>query len=348
MTVFLGPVSSLRYWRSKDPYHGEQLIIERMQDGSPVEFAHTIKQLETIQFWGLRPEDGPLDIVVPDASLRTGTSKLSVTVLPSSIFPRAFCRAYKDVCVCSPELTFILMGAKCSFYPLLELGYELCGSYSIDDSNEGFFNHDPLTTAQDILEVLDGACRIRGSEPARKAVRHIVDNTRSPSESVLAMMLALPTKLRGFGLDGFTSNEAIPVSVRLRSQTSLPDITPDLYWRDHSLCVEYESTGFHGAASTSPDIGVRRRLNRMLLAKDSRKRRAYDALGITALTVTGEELADFEELTRIARVLSKHMGAHGLNLSPSVQLRRLELHDWLIRGKYTGHPAPSAGAFDRR
>ena len=59
--------------------------------------------------------------------------------------------------ILSPEACFVESVSDMSFIRLVELGLELCGTYSLDwNTRKGFRERTPLTSVRRILCVLDG------------------------------------------------------------------------------------------------------------------------------------------------------------------------------------------------
>ena len=103
-------------------------------------------------------------------------------------------------------------------------------------------------------------------------------------------------------------------------------ITPDLYWPKHGIVIEFESTEHHSAYVTTRELMS---INRRKLAKDSARRRTYEAMGYFALTVTDGEFCNFDEVERIAKLLARRMGKHDMKNNIESQYQRWQLHEWL-------------------
>ena len=198
--------------------------------------------------------------------------------------------------VSSPEMCFLQMAGQMPLVGLIELGYELCGTYSIPVAGDpnvperGFYYREPLMSAQSLKDFLARMPGVRGHQKAQRALRYLLDGSASPMETKLAILLTLPYKLGGFGLIQPELNSRIIPTKSARWSSSKAFYTCDLYWSDYDLAVEYDSASFH--------TGSKR------IADDSKKRNALVLMGITVITVTTQQLYDKIEFEKIARILA--------------------------------------------
>ena len=101
----------------------------------------------------------------------------------------------------TPEATFFQLGNSLSLVQLITIGYELCGSYGLNDqADKGFVRKDPRSNPQFIKRYLDKCSRLHGIKTAKRASNYVVEGSASPMESLLSMLLCLPPLLGGFGL----------------------------------------------------------------------------------------------------------------------------------------------------
>ena len=101
----------------------------------------------------------------------------------------------------------------------------------------------PLTSYNALSHFADELPSVRGIELFRATLRRSMPMSFSPMETMLALMLTLPTGLGGYGLPRPILN------VRLRAGragiSSQRTILPDLYWPEREVLLEYESFEFH-------------------------------------------------------------------------------------------------------
>jgi len=203
--------------------------------------------------------------------------------------------------VSSPEFCFLQMAGKYALLGLIELGYELCGSYSMPaaksaagDSRapvKGFYDRPPLTSTRKLAAFLTRMPGAKGHQKAIRALRYILDGSASPMETKLSMFLTLPYKLGGFGFPKPELNRRIIPSKINKHFSDKIFFVCDLFWPDHDLAVEYDSEQFH--------------TGRDKIADDSKKRNSLTMMGITVITVTKTQIFDRTEFEKVVGVLSK-------------------------------------------
>lgn len=116
---------------------------------------------------------------------------------------RTLIKASKDLYVTSPEYTFLQL-AKSGEYDEVDLaliGFELCGTYVLDGSWDGFTNLErPITSTAKIKRFLEHERGRKGAALAAQAIDLVLDASNSPMESVLAALFTFPRRLGGLGL----------------------------------------------------------------------------------------------------------------------------------------------------
>lgn len=329
MNAVLSDVGSLAWWRSDNPYFEEELVFAPDESATLKEIASDPPTDASVEDLGFIVDEGPIELLVSSPSCRRETKSISCRLIGVDLPKEAFFKVKNHLYVCSPELLFLLAASHLSFYELVALGLELCGVYRLDPDG-GTPKRKQITDVKSIKAFLSKVSRTKGLSRARMALEHVVDNSRSPRESDLYMMLCLPSKLGGFGLGKEVElNKTLRVGTSASSRTAAKEITPDLVWRRWRIALEYESDLWHGG--TTADVGLAviggRVGNRVSI--DSARRRTYEAMSYFCLTVTNDEFVSFDEVCRIARVLAYRMGKHGIRTESRLMYRRSELHDWL-------------------
>jgi hypothetical protein len=137
--------------------------------------------------------DLPLHVLASDHSLRRSSKNLVPHIWKGPLPQGSIRDTGKGFYVCSPELTFIQMANILSLPKLIELGFMFCGIYTI--SNEEILPSKPLTTIARLRTFLSKMHRVQGVKKATQALHYIVENSASPMESILTMLLCLPYKL---------------------------------------------------------------------------------------------------------------------------------------------------------
>jgi len=225
--------------------------------------------------------------------------------------------------VSSPEFCFLQLANQLPLPRLIQLGYELCGKYSIPvrgDLNapeKGFYKRDSLTSVNALQAFIDRMPGINGHRMATHALRYILDGSASPMEAKLAILLTLPYKLGGFNLYLPELNYRIVPSKTVKQSASKSFYSCDLYWPDYDLAVEYDSDLCH--------TGSKR------IASDSKKRNTLALMGISVITVTKEQIYSKTELEKVARILANHLDKRLFHLrNPGFAVAHRDLHKLLL------------------
>ena len=207
-------------------------------------------------------------------------SDISPTSCYRALPPRGLIKVDPCFWTTGPELTYIQAAsdATLSDIYIITLGYELCGTYVLDDSWDGLTCTDePLTSTKKIERFMGSVHRIAGIRRARTMIKYVHDMSNSPMETVLAMLVSLPTTMGGLGLGPIRMNYPVstPVGHR-RIDIGLP--------RQH-VGLEYQGKQFHSIEAAG---------------RDARRQNKIAGSGFTILNVWYEDLVDdhlFQQLT---------------------------------------------------
>ena len=191
-----------------------------------------------------------------------------------------------DVLVATPELVFVQIAEALSsgidkdrraclpaekrrskrdaaLVRLILLGMELCGSYATAPSGaswksgETVYGRVPLTSVEKISTFMQRLTAAHRPVLATEALKWLANNSASPMETALYLLLCLPRKLGGYGFPKPVLNRRIAVGKRFQSITGRRFFVPDLFWKDAGLDVEYDSDEFHDAEDSFTDTMVR-------------------------------------------------------------------------------------------
>lgn len=205
-------------------------------------------------------------------------------------------RAGREVFVSSPELCFVQMGTLFPFPQLVEMGFELCGTYCLPvGGTDGFCRGLPLTDSVALRSFAEKeAAGERGVVAARKALRFVASGSASPQETVLAMLLCLPSCFGGCGFPMPKMNHRIEMPLRGRHSASKRYFLCDLFWPEAQLAVEYDSDRHHTGADR--------------IADDANRRAALARRGIEVVTVTNRQMRNLSEFDLVVGLLAKRLG----------------------------------------
>ncbi|WP_294439018.1 hypothetical protein [uncultured Slackia sp.] len=154
----------------------------------------------------------------------------------------------------------------------------------------GFYNRENrLTSCKRIASFADSVPGAHGLGKLRTVLKYVLDNSASPMETALALMVTGPARIGGMGFKGATLNH--------RVNTIHGERRIDLLWAEQKFGLEYQGFDSHEGWT-----------NRV---KDDRRRNAIAAEGIDIASVYYQDLASpfhFDALiSNIARIMGKRV-----------------------------------------
>ena len=308
MGILLSTSSALEYWRHCDGV-APQAARRQPPFGSPASLtllrphAAEIHELDSRAFPYL---SRPVHLLVPHQNMKISLEEATVHVMQTTLPASSYVALRHDVFVAGPELTLASLAASLSMPELIQLGCELCGSYRMTPDG-GFRTTQPATCVAALRSFgrrIDGA---RGVSRFRRAVRYVLDGSASPMETAVALMLALPPSLGGYGLPAPVLNRRIEPRPGMQTPIGLTGkrfFVADLCWPGSHYVLEYDSDAYH----TGPER----------IAADAARRDALQLMGYDVSTVSRRQAMSALEMNAIAQLVAKKLG---------VQIR-LRCRDW--------------------
>lgn len=306
MSIYITHNSALQYWRlvgkaRTNLGHRQRRTLLPL-DPPDISFLRSAGDVYT---FGSMRLSLPLDILVATSSARRPSKVITPHVFSGTVPENSFINVGRELFVSSPELCFLLMASKLSLIELIELGFEFCGSYSlpaapishlVDDkiADKALYNLPELTNVKKLMTFIERTQGVIGHYQASRALRHIANDSGSPMETILTMLLTLPYKLGGYSLPMPSLNHPVSPIKQLKGSTNRSHFRCDLFWPDRKLAVEYDSEMFHD--------------NARKIAEDAVRRNILTALNITPITVTKQQLYSTPGLERVAMQLASKLG----------------------------------------
>lgn len=331
MTLVLGYISALAYWRSEavltaSASHRLRLrtLPDRVSDTDRDSIPKTLELIGT---------EAPLHVLTSQPIAPSDTKEIHAHTWSAPMPPGALveCEALSigNIFASSPEFTFLQLAQVLSIVQLIEIGYELCGAYSLTNAvPEGFVSRKPLTTVRKLRAFLEKASGFRGIKHAKRALDNVLPGSESPRETAQCMLLCLPHLLGGYKLGRPVLNRTIQLGKRAQEMTGLSSRRCDLYWPDKKLAVEYDSDAHHTGSTR--------------IARDSKRRNELSYLDITVVTITRKQLNNMRELHEIAVILSKHLGKRLRPRTEDFVQKQLELRATVLSSIGPHKPKPRA------
>ncbi len=209
-------------------------------------------------------------------------------------------------------LSFVRAAAALPLIDLLELGFELCGTYRRGrGALPTRYGVDPLLTIRRLTDFLRRNPGMHGAKQARRALRYLVEKAESPREAKCALLFGLPRALGGYGLGMPVMGHEVACTGEAYAIAETRVLRCDLYWPSARLGMEYQSRAFHEGE-----------LHR---ARDSRRVNALRAMGIEVVPVTDNELESLFACDTIAQSVRQALGKRERTRVENVRERKLRL-----------------------
>lgn len=191
-----------------------------------------------------------------------------------------------------------LLTEKAAFFRLMALSSELCGTYARDPANpaggECTWKVASLCEAEGLRDSLEATSGIRGVVEARRAASLVVGGSASPTESLLAMVMSLPTELGGVPMPAFIHNRELVWPEGAYQLLNHQTMTPDFYWPRHAVALEYDGTVHE---------------DRKNVREDHRRQQDYAICNIALVTSQADDVRSARALERLMRLVALKLAA---------------------------------------
>lgn len=248
---------------------------------------------EALSFLASEGVEAPLHFVTSSQGQSRRRGIIEAHLLTTQLSSDSFHELAKNCLACSPELAFVQCADKQpDFVSLLELGYELCGTYQTTRTGPApQYEVEALTSTGRIRSFLKRNPSLRGSHAAQRALLYMADASASPRETALALLLGLPRHLGGYGLEIPPMNHPVKLSEQAASIAQRASLRCDLCWPKYKIDVEYQSDFAHQGEFAR--------------IRDSRRANALATMQWTTIGVTSEEIRSVAACDAIAEAIRK-------------------------------------------
>lgn len=202
-------------------------------------------------------EEHPLHILVSGEAARVRSRRVRSHIWSTPLPEGALCRLTDDVLLASPGFCLQQMAPRSSLARIASVGMEICGRYAHPPrERRGFSGRPPLATVAELTDLFADNHGY-GARRAREALAYVVDDSRSPMETVLVLFLILPVELGGCGLPRPLLNARVEIPPSLQRALGKPYLVVDLCWPELGVIFEYDSYEFHSTPSQVDSDAVR-------------------------------------------------------------------------------------------
>jgi len=298
MEIILSHRSALEYWR----YYGglKSAITEDRRKQLPIShpnLAHVRSVVPSELSY-------PINLSISSQTAIRNTKTIQSRLFSGQTQKGCFISVDDGLVVSSPAFCFFQMANDLPLVKLIQLGYELCGTYSLRDIGEyspgveatdkTLYGRPQLTGIKKIKALTARLKGVNGQKKADRALRYITDGSASPMETIITMLLTLPYQLGGYGLPLPELNKAIYTGHAGKRKSGKPDFKCDLFWSKANLAIEYDSDFYHTGADR--------------IASDANRRFSLIELGITPISVTSRQVLNRGEFENRAKLVARKLG----------------------------------------
>lgn len=219
-----------------------------------------------------------------------------------------------ELYIASPELSYLQMARKLTLIQTIGYGYELCGSYTPDESGKDEPEQlTALSSPKKLLSYCDRAKGMHGSRQGLRAAKFVLAGSGSIRETELSMMLSLPRRLGGFNVLPPELNHLVETSGTRETFVSQNRFFIDLCWPEQRVGIEVQSSKHHSGWNK--------------LVKDARRKNSLQFYGYTIIEATQGDLSSALGIAGLARQACAAMGIRPERNQFDVDLDRLALYD---------------------
>lgn len=196
--------------------------------------------------------------------------------------------------VSSPEFCIVQLARDLDSIALVRLMHELCGTYARQrGAKRGFIPRPKLATVEGIREFAESCPRGTARRKVLMCLKWVVEDSASPLETAVGMLLSFPMHVGGFGLPRHRFNHEVKLSSPAAGIARRGLCRLDISWSDVLLDVEV-----HGSDHESEGAVDRDALRSEGLAYD----------GYSQLVITKSIATDPFAIQQIARECARRIG----------------------------------------
>ena len=192
---------------------------------------------------------------------------------------------------------------------------EFAGTYRLPAGEKNVsYRAARLMSGERLAEAVADVGETPGAYRALRVCDLMLEGSASPMETVLGLMLSLPTEFGGFGLEKPRLNCPVDVSSFRGRLADRDVVTPDFLWPERRVAVEYDSDEFHAARGEGWST------------RDAVRANILTALGYRVFRVTSQTVRSLAGVSLLAGQISHALGAEPRPTTPLEDLRRRKLY----------------------
>lgn len=287
----------------------------------PEEFVPVLPWTEAVMLKEKYGTGIPLSCLVARSESRRCLKTLTCKVASQLAARESFVALGSASYIASPELCAFGIAKESDAVKTALVISEFCGLYSLVGPQEGGFrSRAPLSSLERMRQLADGLSHARGLNVFREAIDLSVQDSASPMETAVALLLSLPSRYGGFSLPKPEMNWMVRGNETLRdaavkgTHVSKGSLFGDLVYLEHNLIVEYASKKHHQDHWDSDMI----RYNELV---DD---------GFKVVSITPTQLFDATKMMNIAGTIARQLGCELPSATPEWASRNKRLREILL------------------
>ena len=288
---------------------------------------------DLLRYYGVPAEDlETLDVLTASKADRRNLSGVACHWCAHDLPVQSFRQVLEDIYVVSPALCALQATQDLDFWECVEFFNQLCSCYRLSFSTEGGYAEcQPATTVADLSAFFDAHPGMHGMTKARRALRYTRDRARSPMETALLMMLAMPRNEGGLGIRGIELDHLIPVTGYAAKLTSSSCFYADIFIRSALLVIEYNGREHDDPQRT---------------ARDNERENALRAMGYEVIVLSKKNVFDAESFRRSAAAICRCVGIRPSRFPDEFAYRQNKLRKFALRRVLQPHLVPDPAAWE--
>jgi len=291
MTLYLNNKTALRFWCMAEHSIDELTTSSNVLEVLDADVSIRLIPEELLCILGSKQQ--VFHLLVGRAGQRTKSSRIVFHTRTKPYPKGAFRRYSPEILIVSPELCFFEMTNELPFLKLVEFGFFLCGTYTLNPNTEKPNDRLPLTTKRKLASFAKRMGTASGCRIAQRALSLILEGSASPRETKTTMLLCLPTKMGGYGFTWPILNHRIDFNESEQLLFGRPYVVLDLYWPEYHLGVEYDGGKGH---TDEADV-----------SRDRRKNSELNYKGIDVIRIDKEQLSSPYQVYVLAKKIARMM-----------------------------------------
>ncbi len=291
--------------------------------------------------------NGPFDVLVSYRGKARESRLMRPRIWCEPLSPGSTRPATETLGVTSPEFTLQQIAAHESFGHALLAAGEMCGGFSVfraptpiasiiqrlykqgqlpaiggwlpsldaEGKLTDLWTRDPLITPKDLQHFAQTTDSTRGRKKLERVARYVIPNAASPFEVKAGILLGLPRRCGGAGLDGLSHNQRIGLTPDAALIANRSACFCDLYWPE-GVDLECHSKAWHSQRDSQ--------------LSDFAREAALELMGIEVVPLTYKQMSSPRQFDAIIRLVCGKLGRKVRPKSAAERRAEAKLRDEIL------------------